>query len=61
MDLNSVISVLENVVRESYPGAHLVDTFPILDRLPDFLSPWRARALRDHTTEMNVRLASYSN
>ncbi|KAF8531834.1 cytochrome P450 [Gautieria morchelliformis] len=53
-DLNGVISILENVLRETYPGTHLVDTFPILDKLPDFLSPWRARARQNHALEMKL-------
>jgi hypothetical protein len=55
-DLNGVISILENVVKETYPGAHLVDIFPVLDKLPDVLSPWRARARQNHALEMKVRL-----
>jgi hypothetical protein len=35
-------------------GAHLVDTFPILDNLPNFLAPWRAEANRKHDQEMDV-------
>ncbi|KAF8468544.1 cytochrome P450 [Gautieria morchelliformis] len=53
-DLNGVISILENVLKETYPGAHLVDIFPILDKLPDFLSPWRARARQNHALEMKL-------
>jgi hypothetical protein len=30
-----------------HPGAHLVETFPILDCLPDFLAKWRRRAKED--------------
>ncbi|KAF7326750.1 hypothetical protein MVEN_02594000 [Mycena venus] len=36
------------------PGAHLVDAFPVLDRLPNFLSPWRAEAQRKHQRELEV-------
>ncbi|KAF8510744.1 cytochrome P450 [Gautieria morchelliformis] len=44
----------ENVLRETYPEAHLVDTFPILEKLPDFLSPWRVRARQNHALEMKL-------
>ncbi|KAJ6566138.1 cytochrome P450, partial [Mycena capillaripes] len=36
------------------PGSHLVDIFPILNRLPDFLSPWRAKAKKTHQREVEV-------
>ncbi|KAJ6498361.1 cytochrome P450 [Mycena vitilis] len=51
-DLAAVQSILDNFVRDTYPGAHLVDTFPILDRLPDCLAPWREEARRKHAKEV---------
>ncbi|KAJ7250754.1 cytochrome P450 [Mycena rebaudengoi] len=53
-DLTAVQLILDNFVRDTYPGAHLVDTFPILDRLPGFLSPWRAEAQRKHDQEVKL-------
>ena len=53
-DLKDLIHILDEFVRECYPGAHLVDTLPILDRLPDFMSPWRKAARRNHENEMKV-------
>ncbi|KAG6911402.1 hypothetical protein DXG01_016499 [Tephrocybe rancida] len=54
-DLRAVLQILENFVNDCYPGAHLVDTFPILDRiLPNFLAPWRASAAKKHEDEMRV-------
>lgn len=35
----------------SQPGTFLVDTYPILDCLPDFVSPWRVRAKKMHELE----------
>jgi hypothetical protein len=55
-DLNAVIAILENFTQDTYPGAHLIDTFPILDCLPEFLAPWRAEARKKHDKEMKVRL-----
>ncbi|KAK7044399.1 cytochrome P450 [Favolaschia claudopus] len=43
-DLTAVQEIVENFIHDTYPGAHLVDTLPFLDRLPDFLAPWRAEA-----------------
>jgi hypothetical protein len=59
-DLTAVQLILDNFVRDTYPGAHLVDTFPILDRLPGFLSPWRAEAQRKHDQEVKVSLMGRS-
>ncbi|KAJ7206114.1 cytochrome P450 [Mycena pura] len=59
-DLAAVTTVLENFVTDTYPGAHLVDTFPFLDYLPNFLAPWRAEAQRKHEFEVELytRLAT---
>ncbi|OCH93179.1 cytochrome P450 [Obba rivulosa] len=38
-DLDGVLNVLSNFTKDTYPGTHMVDTFPILDILPDFLLP----------------------
>lgn len=53
-DLNAVLAVLDNFTKDTYPGAHLVDTLPILDRLPDFLAPWRTEACTKHEKEMKL-------
>lgn len=53
-DLETVENLLENFIHDCYPGAHLVDTFPILDKLPDLLAPWRAEALKKHDQELQV-------
>ncbi|KAJ7099823.1 cytochrome P450 [Mycena epipterygia] len=53
-DLAAVVEILMGFVKDSNPGAHYVDTFPILDLLPDFLSPWRAEAKRKHQRELDL-------
>lgn len=53
-DLASITTLVDNFVRGTYPGVHLVDTFPILDYLPGFLAPWRAEARRKHQFEVEV-------
>ncbi|EGN92968.1 hypothetical protein SERLA73DRAFT_190338 [Serpula lacrymans var. lacrymans S7.3] len=53
-DLTAVLDILANFTKDTYPGSHLVDTFPLLDYLPDFLSPWRAEASRKHKDEMKL-------
>jgi hypothetical protein len=54
-DLVAVLDILDNFIADCYPGAHLVDTFPFLDKiLPSFLAPWRAAATKKHDREMEV-------
>lgn len=53
-DLHSVIDILDDFIQDCLPGAHLVDTFPILDLLPDFLSPWRNGARMKHEKDLQV-------
>ena len=53
--LTTLKNIVDNFVRETYPGAHLVDSLPWLDHLPDFLAPWRDRARRGHDVELAVR------
>lgn len=55
-DLNAVLAILENFIQDTYPGAHIIDTFPLLDYLPGFLAPWRAEARKKHDKEMKVTL-----
>ncbi|KAF8577323.1 cytochrome P450 [Ramaria rubella] len=47
----AMYDVMERFLASANPGAHLVDLFPSLDRLPDFLSPWRRGAL--HQRKLN--------
>ncbi|KAH0581463.1 hypothetical protein H2248_012543 [Termitomyces sp. 'cryptogamus'] len=51
-DTQSIVKILSNFIRNALPGAHLVDTFPVLDRLPDVLSPWRIEALKHAREEV---------
>ncbi|KAJ5693112.1 hypothetical protein N7462_002535 [Penicillium macrosclerotiorum] len=37
------------------PGAHLVDIFPVLNNLPSFLAPWKAKAENHYTTKSTLR------
>ncbi|GJE88935.1 cytochrome P450 [Phanerochaete sordida] len=50
-DLTAIEEILDHFVKDSDVGAHLVDTFPVLDRLPDLLAPWRAKARARHVVE----------
>ena len=58
-DLDAVIEVLEDFIHDCYPGSHLVDTFPVLDKLPDFLSPWRKGAKKKHARDSKVSYKVY--
>ncbi|KLO17437.1 cytochrome P450 [Schizopora paradoxa] len=53
-DLKTILDIVDGFVRDCMPGAHLVDTFPILDVLPDILSPWRKEASDKHMFEMRL-------
>ncbi|KAJ6578177.1 cytochrome P450 [Mycena capillaripes] len=53
-DLAAAQEIFTTFVKDISPGAHLVDTFPILDLLPDFLSPWRQEARAKHEREMKL-------
>ncbi|KAF5379770.1 hypothetical protein D9615_005723 [Tricholomella constricta] len=53
-DINGIMTILFNFIRNALPGAHLVDIFPVLDKLPDFLSPWRAEALKNAREEVKL-------
>ncbi|KAJ7890054.1 cytochrome P450 [Mycena olivaceomarginata] len=53
-DLATAIEIFIGFVKDITPGAHLVDTFPMLDLLPDFLSPWRAEAKLKHKREFEL-------
>jgi len=49
--IEGVFRILRIMGQVSQPGNFLVDTYPILDYLPDFLSPWRIRAKKMHELE----------
>ncbi|KAJ7350033.1 cytochrome P450 [Mycena albidolilacea] len=53
-ELAEVQRILADFVFEINPGAHLVDTFPVSDLLPDFLSPWRDEARRKRVRELSL-------
>jgi len=53
-DLADVQRVVHAFGQAVNPGAHLVDTFPVLDWLPDFVSPWRAEAKQKHQVELDL-------
>ncbi|KAJ7789769.1 cytochrome P450 [Mycena olivaceomarginata] len=51
-DLAELQKIVLTFVKDITPGAHLVDSFPILDLLPDFLSKWRVEAKQKHQREL---------
>lgn len=53
-NLHAVLKILTDFLPDCAPGAHLVDSFPALDLLPDFLAPWRRRAKEKHEYEKAV-------
>ncbi|KAJ7277951.1 cytochrome P450, partial [Mycena rebaudengoi] len=53
-DLDAILASNQSFNLDALPGAHLVDTFPWLDYLPDFLSPWRKEAKEKHLEELEL-------
>ncbi|KAJ7806302.1 cytochrome P450 [Mycena olivaceomarginata] len=58
-DLAAALQILNTFVRDINPTSHLVDTFPVLDLLPDFLSTWRMEARMKHQREINFWFQLY--
>lgn len=54
-DLSMVMDINDSFAKDCAPGAHLVDTFPVLDFFPDFLSPWRKDARMKYKRESEVQ------
>jgi hypothetical protein len=53
-DLKTLLHILETFVQDIHPARHLVDTFPVLDYLPNWLVPWRAKAMRKYEGDSEV-------
>lgn len=53
-DLRTLLGILESFVTDMHPRAYLVDTFPVIDYLPDVLAPWRNKARKMHEVEVEV-------
>ncbi|KAK1219761.1 hypothetical protein PQX77_017501 [Marasmius sp. AFHP31] len=52
--LHELYEVVDKFCDVMLPGSFLADTFTFLQRLPDFLSPWRLKAQRMHRRELNL-------
>jgi hypothetical protein len=52
--LGEIIALMATFVQDTNPSAYLVDTFPILDWLPDCLAAWRVEARHKHQLELDV-------
>ena len=53
-DLKTLLHILETFIQDIHPARHLVDTFPVLDYLPNLLAPWRVEAMRKHKEDREV-------
>jgi hypothetical protein len=53
-DLKTLLHILETFVQDIHPARYLVDTFPVLDHLPNLLAPWRAEAMRKYEGDSEV-------
>ncbi|KLO06796.1 cytochrome P450 [Schizopora paradoxa] len=52
-DFEEILEIADSFVKDCYPGAHLVDTFPFLDSLPDILALWRKEAYRKRDWQLS--------
>ncbi|KAJ7830628.1 cytochrome P450 [Mycena olivaceomarginata] len=52
--LGEIIALMATFVQDTNPSAYLVDTFPILDWLPDCLAAWRVEARHKHQLELDL-------
>jgi Cytochrome P450 len=54
-DLKTILHILETFIQDIHPARHLVDTFPALDYLPNWLAPWRIEAIGKYEEDSAVR------
>ncbi|KAK3702409.1 hypothetical protein LTR37_014875 [Vermiconidia calcicola] len=52
--LKRLLTELHHVERVASPGQYLVDTFPVLMYLPDWLAPFKRELKGLHTEELNI-------
>ncbi|KAL4878052.1 cytochrome P450 [Aspergillus karnatakaensis] len=52
--IERIIRVNHNLERVASPGAYLVDSFPILAHLPEFLAPFKREGRRLHEEELGL-------
>ncbi|RAH66086.1 cytochrome P450 [Aspergillus aculeatinus CBS 121060] len=57
--LRSVVHLNEEFSEFIQVGAHIVDQFPVLNHLPGFLAPWKAKAENHYTTKYSLRLSNF--
>ncbi|KAF3927784.1 hypothetical protein ABW20_dc0100678 [Dactylellina cionopaga] len=57
--LRAVIKLNDEFSEFVQVGAHIVDTFPILNNLPDFLAPWKQVAESHYTRKYNLRMDNF--
>jgi hypothetical protein len=53
-NLKTLLNILEAFVQDIHPARHLVDTFLVLDYLPNWLAPWWAEAMRKYEGDSEV-------
>lgn len=57
--LRSAIKLNDEFSEFVQVGAHIVDQFPVLNHLPSFLAPWKAKAEKHYTTKYTLRLENF--
>ncbi|KAA1472647.1 cytochrome P450 [Dentipellis sp. KUC8613] len=52
--ISDLYEISDMFLESAVPGTNLVDLFPTLDNLPNFLAPWRAPAMHQRRVTQNV-------
>jgi hypothetical protein len=58
-DLRTLLHILETFVTDMHPLQYMVDTFPVLDWLPDALASWRPKARKMHNYEATASIEPF--
>ncbi|PWY93142.1 putative cytochrome P450 [Aspergillus sclerotioniger CBS 115572] len=57
--LRAVVKLNDEFSEFIQVGAHIVDQFPVLNHLPSFLAPWKAKAENHYNTKYDLRADNF--
>lgn len=49
-----VTALVHRLVRAALPGAYLVDTFPVMRHLPEWMAKWKREGLQHHRDDTEM-------
>lgn len=53
-ELKTLLHILETFIQDIHPARYLVDTFPVLDYLPNWMAHWRVEAKKKYEGDSGV-------